>query len=425
MRMTLILPALLMVAGYCVPSHASSLTLPQALQRTLHHDVSLQAYPYQLRMAEARQLQANITPNPELDVSLENVLGTGESRGLQGAELTLSLSQHVELGQKRERRTALAQQQSQLQRDNYELARLDALATTTAHYLQLLQLQELQTWASNKVNREHALLAMAQRRSQAGNLLDADISRIKLRLIRSQLELADIDQNIQSQQYRLAARWNDVPDFMTVTGKLAYLPPLPALSELQAQLQKSAALQRYITLQRISNSQLRLTEANSKADIQLSAGLKRNQASNDTAMVFGFSMPLTLTDPNQGLRQAQLAEQALQIRQQHIAGKELSLLLQQQWLGLQQLLHTIDAISNLLLPEAQQLQQSSYRSYQQGQLDLLSLLSSEEELAQAERELILSQSRFHFILVELERLTGQPMTFTNAASGAALEKNNE
>ena len=107
----------------------------------MQHDATLQAFPYQLRMAEAAQLQAAVRPTPELAVALENVAGSGDSRGLSGAELSLSLSQQIELGQKRERRLELAQGQSQLQRDNYELARLEALANTTEHYLQLLRLQ--------------------------------------------------------------------------------------------------------------------------------------------------------------------------------------------------------------------------------------------------------------------------------------------
>ncbi|MAD76065.1 MAG: hypothetical protein CML20_14970 [Rheinheimera sp.] len=428
MRMTFVLPALLAATSYSVALAAEqpqTLALPQALQRTLQHDATLQAFPYQLRMAEAQQLQATIKPNPELDISLENVLGTGDNRGLNAAELTLSLSQHIELGEKRERRVELAQRQSQLQRDNYELARLDALAATTLQYVELLRLQHLQQWAVEKLSREQALLATAELRSQAGNLLDADISRIKLRLLRSQINLADIQQTMESRRYRLAARWNAEPDFSVVTGDLAILPQLPALSSLQQQLQQSAALQRYITLHQVADSQLRLTEANSQADIRISAGLRRNQANNDNALVFGFSIPLTLTDPNEGRRLAQAEDQVLLARQQQLAASELALLVKQQWLNLQHLRDTIQAINTLLLPEAKKLRQTSLNSYQQGQLDLLSLLSAEEELAQAEHDLIQSQSRFHLTLLELERLTGLPMTLTTTVPGAALEQSYE
>ncbi|MBZ9610643.1 TolC family protein [Rheinheimera maricola] len=425
MRMTLMLPAVLVAAGYCLQAQASRLTLPQALQRTLQHDIRLQAFPYQLRMAEAAQLQAKITPNPEVDVSLENALGTGDSRGLAAAELTLSLSQQIELGDKRQRRVELAQQQSQLQRNNYELARLDALADTTEQYVHLLQLQTLQQWAHEKISREHAVLATAQLRSEAGNLPDADISRIKLQLIRSEIELAEIQQAIESQRYRLAANWNSVPDFDTVTGDLTTLPLLPPLSELQHQLQQSTVLQRYITLERVAQSELRLTNANSKADVRLSAGLRRNEASNDNALVFSLSMPLTLSDPKAGQRQAHMAEQELLAVQQQQSRTALSLLMQQQWLALAHLRTAVHSIQSRLLPEAMQLHKLSLQAYQQGQTDLLSLLSAGEELAQAQRDVIASQSRFHITLLQLERLTGQPISLTSKTPVVTLEHSNE
>lgn len=430
MRMTFMLPALLAAVGYpatlrALATEPQALTLTQALQRTLQHDATLQAFPYQLRMAEAAQLQANISPNPELDVSLENVAGSGDSRGLAGAELTLSLSRQIELGDKRRRRVELAQQQSQLQRDNYELVRLEALAGTTAEYLRLLRLQHLQQWANDKISREQAVLATAERRSRAGNLPDTDISRIKLRLIRSNIELNDITQASQSQRYRLAAGWNSAPDFIAVSGDLTTLPQVPALTSLQQQLQQSPTVQRYITQQRVAQSQLHLTDANSEADIRLSAGLRRNEASNDNALVLGFSMPLSLSDPLAGQRLAQTAEQELLARQQQQNHSALLLLVQQQWQALQQLRETAKIVQSQLLPEAMQLHTLSLQGYQQGQTDLLSLLSAGEELAQAQRDVIESHSRFHLTLLELERLTGQPFTLNAATPVAALEHRHE
>lgn len=427
MRMTFMLPAVLVAIGYsaAVAAEPASLTLAQALQRTLQHNASLQAFPYQLRMAEAAQLQAAIRPNPELDVALENVLGTGDSRGLAAAELTLSLSQQIELGDKRQRRIELAHYQSQLQQDNYELARLEALANTTGQFVQLLRLQHLQQWASDKISREQALLATAQRRSLAGNLHDADISRIKLRLVRSEIELSDLKQAAQSQRYQLAASWNNAPDFVAVSGDLTALPAVPALAALQQQLQQSRTLQRFTSLQRVAQSQLRLTDANSKADIRLSAGLRRDEASNDNALVLGFSMPLSLSDPKAGQRQANRAEQALLAIQQQQSQTALLHLLQQQWHSLEQLRRAVQTMQSRLLPEATQLHSLSLQGYQQGQLDLLSLLSASEELALAERDLIEAQSRFHLTLLELERLTGQPISQNTAIPVVRLEQRHE
>ena len=89
----------------------------------------------------------------------------------------------------------------------------------------------------------------------------------------------------------------------------------------------------------MAQSQLRLTDANSKADIRLSAGLRRDEASNDNALVLGFSMPLSLSDPKAGQRQANRAEQALLASQQQQSQTALLHLLQQQHTQLREQVH--------------------------------------------------------------------------------------
>lgn len=58
------------------------LTLPKALARVLQSSPELAVYPYEIRAAEARTLQAGLRPNPVLSVEVENVLGNGAFWGL-------------------------------------------------------------------------------------------------------------------------------------------------------------------------------------------------------------------------------------------------------------------------------------------------------------------------------------------------------
>ena len=421
MRMIIVLSAMLTVTSYCMKATADNLSLPQALQRTLQHDIALQAFPYQMRIAEAEQIQAATRPNPQVNIAIENIFGSGENRALNGAELGLSLSQLIELGQKREHRSTLANWQSQLQRDQYEINRLDALAITTAHYLQLLYLQKLEQWAQQKIERQTALLDIALARSQAGNLQEADISRIRLRLAHSKLELAQLKRDIQRGQYQLAARWNAEPDFSAVSGDISVIPSVPDLSELQKRLQQSPTVQRYQTLQQIAASQLALSQSTNKADISVSGGVKYNAALNDTSVMLGVSIPLQFQQPYYGQQLAAAAEQQLQATQQQLSLRQFSLQLQQHWLSLQQLRDETLVLTRQLLPEATQLQQLSRKAYQQGQTDLLNLLSAEDEYLQIQRQLIDSQSQYHLTLLQLERLSGQPMIATSAQNPSATE----
>src|SRR5690554_2512483 len=85
-----------------------SLTLREALSRSLEHSPALAEFPYRQRAAEARALQASLSPNPELSLEVENLAGSGRFDGADSAEVTLALSQVIELGNKRRLREAVA-----------------------------------------------------------------------------------------------------------------------------------------------------------------------------------------------------------------------------------------------------------------------------------------------------------------------------
>src|SRR5262245_31632017 len=51
---------------------SASITLAEALARTLRSNPELAVYDWEIRMAEARVLQAGVRPNPELSIDIEN-----------------------------------------------------------------------------------------------------------------------------------------------------------------------------------------------------------------------------------------------------------------------------------------------------------------------------------------------------------------
>ena len=91
-----------------VRAEEPALTLRDALSRTLKSNPDLAAYQYVLKANDGRVTQAGLRPNPTFNGTLENVLGTGDTKGFKGAELTLGLSQLIELGGLRDKRVAVA-----------------------------------------------------------------------------------------------------------------------------------------------------------------------------------------------------------------------------------------------------------------------------------------------------------------------------
>ncbi|MHC4623766.1 MAG: TolC family protein, partial [Planctomycetota bacterium] len=64
------------------------LTLRQALALALMYNPELRAFSWEVRGAEARQLQAGLLPNPKLELEVEEVGGPGGRSGFDGAETT-------------------------------------------------------------------------------------------------------------------------------------------------------------------------------------------------------------------------------------------------------------------------------------------------------------------------------------------------
>lgn len=394
---------------WVIPALATELSLAQALQRTLTHNPGLQLYPYQQRINDAAAISAGVRPNPELQVELADVLGTGDSSGVKSAELTLSLSQLIELGDKRQKRLELTQWQSELTERQYQLDKVDALAATMRSFLQLLHQQALLNWAEQKIAMEQQALNLAKERAQAGIVKDADLSRLELKVLQSRMEHKSLSAAKQLNLRLLASHWADQPDFDAVSGDLTLLPALPALADVLTQLQQAPELQWWLTQQRVLESQLQLAKALGQADLTLGAGIRRNQQTNDNAVVLQLSLPLQLENPQQGtLLATQAATEQAQLQQQQTM-QQLQLQTEHSYLQLTQLSEQIKDYQKAVLPLSQQVLEQIAAGYQLGIFDMTDLLSAQQEILLAKRHLIDLHYALHLQLLELERLTGLPM----------------
>ena len=92
----LTLPAL--TCAQSVPADSlPPIGLDEARARTLADHPALRALGFHINAAEGRLQQAGIAPYPQLDVAVQDVVGTDAFRGLSGAETTVSISWGVEV----------------------------------------------------------------------------------------------------------------------------------------------------------------------------------------------------------------------------------------------------------------------------------------------------------------------------------------
>ena len=414
-----ICPLILFLLLFAVPVQADtrpSLNLAKAMERTLLQSPRLQQFPYQQRALEAQKLQAGLPPNPQLQADLENVSGSGDSRGLSGAELTISLSQLIEMGEKRQRRMDVVDaKSSQLQQD-FERQRLDTLSDVTAKYLQGLRIDALVSWNQRRIQIEQQALEIISQRAAAGAVGQADVLRMQLLLERSASRQQQLNGERQLVYQQLAASWGGEVDFASLEGRLQQLPTLPRRDVLEQAITDSPAFLQSHALARLREAQLRLSEAQSRADITFAAGIRRLQAQNDNALVFSFSMPLQFHDRNQGNIASAHAEFEAGLVQQQLTQTEMRMALLEIYQAMQNNQLQTHRLQQQLMPLTVELLKQIEAGYQSGQYNVLQWVDAQTESFTVERELIEAQTAVHLQLLELERLTGMALTSVSIAA---------
>lgn len=386
-----------------------ALDLSTAVTRTLKQSPQLALYPYYVRASEAEALQAGLKPNPTLNADLENAFGTGDSRFLSDHELTLSLSQVLEMGQKRERRVDLVDRKTaEIERD-YEVKRLDVVANTLRDFYQALRLQALIQWNQQRIASEQAALKVIEHRARAGVVGQADVMRMQLRISKSQTQLHSLSAQHEQALNTLASNWSALPDFTEVEGHLTDMPALPEQAALAAAITDTPDYLQALAKTRIEEARLALSQAESNADMTVGAGIRRFEANSDLALVFSFSMPLQLYDQNQGNQAKAQAQLNASLAGEELLKQQLNVALNGLRAAMHNNLEQTQQLESQLKPVAQNLLEEVEHGYQSGLYSVLQWVDAQNELFAIERELIESRYAVQLQFLELERLTGSSL----------------
>jgi cobalt-zinc-cadmium efflux system outer membrane protein len=404
-------------------STQTAITLPWVLQKTLVNNAVLQTYSYDQRIVEAQAIQAAFRPNPEMSVSVANVFGTGQVSGVKSAETTLVLSQLIELGNKRQRRIDLAEQQQKNLQSEFELRRLEVLSESTLRYYQMLRLQAISSWLTSKQKVEEKALQTIKHRATAGNVSAADVSKMSLRVTKTIANSLQLNGQFLLAKQRLAMMWAEQPNFDRVSGELALPITLPSTAQVQNAVESAPEFVQLLNDERILQAQTRSEIAKGDFDINVGVGIRRFEAFDESALVLNFSMPLTLANANQGNILAAKQRENKVFQQQKLARTHIRLTLLEVQQGLKNNAEQAKYLHQMSLPLAEQLLKDTQKAYASGQVSVLQLVDAQSELFGVKRELIEARFAVMMQLLELERITGQSMTSQNQVALAPFSSN--
>ncbi|GFE82990.1 metal transporter [Steroidobacter agaridevorans] len=387
------------------------LTLARAVDAALRSNPDLLASAYELSAAQARIVQASVRPNPELGMELENFAGGGAAQGIDSLETTLSLSQVVELGGKRNLRRAAAEADLDFVDIEQRTRELDVLSNVTSRFIDVVAAQERVRFAIQATALAQSTLEAIGARVEAGRSPEAERSRARIALTRALIEQRQAESELRAARYALSASWGSPePAFTTARAELFDLRTVESFQALMDRLEKSPDFVRFASEARLREAELRLARVQARPNLTFSVGVRRFEQTDDAALVAGFSMPLSIYDRNQGaIREAQIRlDQTDALRNAARVRARASLLALYQEMNTDR--SRVDTLRNEAIPQAQLALDQTRNGYDRGRFSFLELITVQEELLAVQAAAIDAAADFHRVLAEIERLTSAALT---------------
>lgn len=389
------------------------LTLQTAVAAALQRNPALEHSEFELRVADARITHAGLRPNPTLSLALENFGGSarGENGDTDLLETTLSLSQVIELGGKRERRLDVARLSRNRATIEREAAQLDVLAEVTRRFIDVAELQEQLFLARRNTELADKTLQAISTRVEAARSPLAEQSRASISLNRAKLDEKAALLNLLSARRRLAALWSSTePIFGDAKTDWFDLPPVASFEELVARVKSNPDFLLFISESRVRDAEWQLAKAEAKSNVTVGAGIRRFEESGDHAFVVNFSMPLALNNRNQSaIREASIRREQLQHDEQHaFIHTQTNLFAFYQ--SLEHARSEVEELSTHIVPQAEIALKQMRDGYERGRFSYLELSAAQRELIELQHTAIIAAATYHRTLAEIERLTNAPLT---------------
>lgn len=272
---------------------AEPIDVDEAVRRALAVSPAIQAQEAGVRSATAGRSQASVRPNPVVTVEAENIAGTGRFNVYGQAETTVSYSQTIERGGKREARLAWSERDIGLAEASVRLARLDVAQAVQRAFLDL-QIAEEVVWLAERrlaTEQEMQIEALRRVRGYADPLFVE--SRAEARVAQARLAQGEAVSLRDAARARLASFWGGDPAEVEVPrgierpdeGNLE-------LAEADGSL-ADAAVER-------AQAAIVLEQTRGVQDYTVSGGVRHLRETGDVALVAGVSIPLGRFDRNQG-----------------------------------------------------------------------------------------------------------------------------
>ena len=404
----------------CTGIQASSIdkdniNLRDAIRATMENNPQLSSFHLRQVALQGEQKTAGLRPPLEFSADLENAYGDDQYKNTDSAELTLTLSKVIEMGGRRSARLDIANQQQQRLAAQKRILELDLLAQVTHRFINVLATQHRLALQTKAILRDEKTVLSIQQRVSVGRAPKSELSRARASLTQAKLAHKQAKRTLKTDRIKLASLWaKPEANFKSVNANLLKLDQPEPLDKLLIELEKNPDILIYANETRLREAELKLARSKRWPSFEPSMGFRQFEESDNSALVFGLSMPLF----NQQRAKGAISKAKAEHLNVDVQRKAALLEMRAQMLGLyqqyEQAQDEVDALKNEVLPQLKQARYETQKAFNKGRYSYLDWKAVQNEEMAVELALINAAARAHQLHAEIERLSGRALTANNS-----------
>ncbi len=397
------LAAALLVGGLYLPpaiAGAEPVTLEQAIARGTREAPRLKASEAAIAAARADRLQALARPNPTLNLTAEDAVGTGAYNVLSQAEITASYAQTLERGGKRDARMAYAASGVGVAQALSRVARLDLAANVEKAWFDAVIADERAWAAQYRLKAEQDMQAEAMRRVKGYKDPLFVGTRASARVAQAEIALAEAKRKQAITRTTLAAYWGG-------EGQNLELPS-GVLENRQSPLVIAPSDEAYEEA-RIAQARAGITveETRKVQDYTVSGGVRLLRATGDVALVTGISIPLGRFDRNEGNIARARAERARLEYEAEADRLERLRRLASLRADAESARMLADSIRQQVVPKTVQTLDEVRAGYRRGGFTFRDVQDAADAIVEAQEQWLSAANNWRDLQTEIDRLSGR------------------
>jgi cobalt-zinc-cadmium efflux system outer membrane protein len=396
-----------LLAFFCTNgASAQTLNLQEAFRRAAGADPAFPAADARIDAASAEIRQADTRPNPSVGLELENFAGTGPIGLFDEAQTTLSYSQTVERGNKREARTSVARAGLQTVEIEKQIYALDLFERVEIAWVEAIAADAGVALSADRLAAADGLLAETERRVEAAREPAFAGARVSALVAESEIALVHAQTAARTTKATLSAYWDSGEGFDLDTAWFEAIVANPGLTLNEENIDLAL-----LSAQRErAGAQIVLEEARAITDPTFSGGIRHFALGNDVALVANVAIPLPLHNDNSGNIARAMAERRAADHDYAALRRNVQRELTTLQARVAAHVEEAEALAESAIPQSERALSLIHEGFDRGAFEYIDIIDAERALNGVRTRRLEILREYHLDMARLNRITGRHLS---------------